>query len=253
MAFATVEPDVNELRLSLALMLYDGFTGAQELVGDIAVSVFNEMLESPIQETPSSPPLASQLVRQWMFRKTPAATFLFFGLAPATYTLEVSSNRASPNQAPPYYLPAEISVTVTDLPIVTVAQKPVWPAFPDINLADQTKPLDDPTQPEAYRVQRQAATLQPTTAYPFPIGSTLVRGTVFVNGLPLAGAKVQRLGDDLSYLTGGDGGFVLFFADISGIGATITLQATHALHPPVQQKTDVHRGMTVATNIVMAP
>lgn len=253
MAFATVEPDVNELRLSLALMLYDGFTGAQELIGDIAVSVFNEMPASPIQETLSSPPPASQVVRPWMFRKTPAATFLFFGLAPGAYTLEVRSNRTSADQAPPYYLPTNISVTITDLPIVAAAQKPVWPAFPDINLADQTKPLNDPTQSEAYRVQRQAATLQPTAAYPFPIGSTLVRGTVFANGLPLAGAKVQRLGDDLSYPTGDDGAFVLFLTEISGIGTTITLQATHALHPPVQQKTDVHRGMTVATNIVMAP
>jgi hypothetical protein len=174
-------------------------------------------------------------------------------LAPGAYTLEVRSNRASPDQAPPYYLPADISLTVTDLSIVVAAQKPVWPAFPDINLADQTKPLDDPTQPEAYRVQRQAATLQPTTAYPFPTGSTLVRGTVFANELPLAGAKVQRSGDDLSYLTGDDGGFVLFLTEISGIGTTITVQATHALHPPVQKKTEVHRGMTVATNIVMAP
>ena len=253
MAFATVEPDVNELRLSLALMLYDGFTGAQELIGDIAVSVLNEMLASPIQGTLNSPPVAGQVARQWMFRKTPGATFLFFGLAPGAYTLTVRSNPASPNQTPPYYLPAEISVNVIDLPIVVPAQKPVWPAFPDINLADQTKPLDDPTQPEGYRVQRQAATLQPTTAYPFPVGSTLVHGTVYANGLPLGGAKVQRIGDQLSYLTSDDGGFVLFLTGISGTGATITLQATHALHPPVQQKTDVHRGMTVATNIIMAP
>jgi hypothetical protein len=187
-----------------------------------------------------------------VFRKTPDAIFLFFGLAPGAYTLEVQSNRASRDQTPPYYLPADLSVTVTDPPIAVATQKPVWPAFPDINLADQTKPLNDPTQPEAYRVQRQAATLQPTTAYPFPIGSTLVRGSVFANQRPLAGAKVQMIGDDLSYLTGDDGGFVLFLTEISGTGTTITLQATHALHPPVQQKTEVHRGMTVATNIIMA-
>jgi hypothetical protein len=64
---------------------------------------------------------------------------------------------------------------------------------------------------------------------------------------------VQKVGDALSYPTGDDGGFVLFLTETSGIGETITLQATHALHPTVQQKTDVHRGMTVATNIVMAP
>jgi hypothetical protein len=249
MAFATIEPDISELQLSLALLLYDGFTGTQELIGDITVSVLDETLSSPMQ-TPSSPPLTGQAARQWMLRK--AATFLLFGLAPGAYTLEVRSNSASPDETPPYYLPANISVDVTVVPVVVPTQKPLWSAFPDINLADQTKPLDDPTQPEAYRVQRRAATLQPTTAYPFPAGSTLVRGTVFANGLPLSGAEVQRIGDDLSYPTGNDGGFVLFLTDINGTGATTTLKATHALHPPVQQKIEVHRGMTVATNIIMA-
>jgi hypothetical protein len=245
MVSAAAEPEISELRLSLALLLYDGFTGAQELIGDISVSLVNEML--------SSPPAAEQVMRQWMFQKTPEATFLFFGLLPGAYSLQVRSNEASPDQTPPYYLPADLSVNVADLSAVGPAQKLIWPAFPDINLADITKPLDDPTQPEAYRAQRRSATLQPATAYPFLAGSTLVRGTVFANGAPLADAKVQRIGDDLSYPTSDDGGFVLFLTQVSGIGETITLQATHALHPTVQQKTDVHRGMTVATNIVMAP
>jgi hypothetical protein len=132
-------------------------------------------------------------------------------------------------------------------------QNPIWPAFPDINLADSTKPLDDPTQNPAYRAQRLAATLQPSTSYPFPAGSTLVRGTVFANGAPLAGATVQCVAEKQQYLTDEGGEFVLFFTQISGVGETITLQATHALHPTVQQNTDVHRGMTVATNIVLAP
>jgi hypothetical protein len=247
-----MEPEISELQLSLALLLYDGFTGAQQLIGDIAVSLFAETLASPLQERFSSPPPGSQVTRQRMFQKTPDATFLFFGLLPGAYAVEVRSNNASSDKTPPYYLPADFSVNVTDLPIIVAAPEPIWPAFPDIKLADETKPLDDPTQPQVYRVQRRAATLQPTTAYPFPAGSTLVRGTVFANGVPLAGAKVQRVGDDLSYPTGDDGGFVLFLTQISGIGETIILQATHALHPPVQQQTKVHRGMTVATNIVMA-
>jgi hypothetical protein len=240
------EPEVSELQLSLALLLYDGFTGAHQLIGDISVSIINEIL--------TSPPVADPVMRQWMFQKTPDATFLFFGLSPGAFTLRVRSNEASPDQIPPYYLPVDLSVGVPDPPMQNgPLQKPVWPAFPDIKLADLTKPLDDPTQPEAYRVQRQAATLQPSAAYPFPAGSTLARGTVFANGAPLAEAKVQRIGDHLSYTTGDDGGFVLYLNQISGIGETITLQATHALHPTVQQKTEVHRGMTVATNIVMAP
>jgi hypothetical protein len=253
MVSTNTRPDISELQLSLALLLYDGFTGAHELIGNISVSLVNEMLASPLHEAPGSPPTAGQKTPQETFRKTPEATFLFFGLSPGAYVLQVRSNGASPDQTPPFYLPADIPVNVTDLPVMVTAQKPIWPAFPDINLADSTKPLPDPTQPEAYRAQRRAATLQPSTAYPFPAGSTLVRGTVLANGAPLAEARVQRVSDDLSYPTGDDGGFVLFFTQISGVGETITLQATHALHPLVQQKTDVHRGMTVATNIVMAP
>jgi hypothetical protein len=244
MTRAVAEPDIAELRLSLALLLHDGFTGAHQLIGDVSVAI--------VSQTLTSPPTPGQLTQPWMFRKTPEATFLFFGLSPGTYSLQVRSNDGSPNQTPPFYLPVDITVDVVDPTIASSGSTPIWPAFPDINLADESKPLDDPTQPEAYRAQRQAATLQPSTAYPFPAGSTLVRGTVLANGAPLAEAKVQRVGDPLSYTTSGDGGFVLFLTQVSGIGETITLQATHALHPTVQQTTDVHRGMTVATNIVMA-
>jgi hypothetical protein len=249
MAATNTAPDVAELQLSLALLLYDGFTGAQELIGNISVSLANEILTSPL--TSPLPPF--QNTPQTTFRKTPQATFLFFGLFPGAYIASVRSNVDLPDQTPQYYLPADVSINVADLPVADPVQKPIWPAFPDINLADSAKPLDDPTQTPAYRAQRLAATLQPSTAYPFPAGSTLVRGTVFANGAPLAGATVQRVGDNLQYTTADDGGFALFFTQIRGVGETITLQATHALHPTVQQNTDVHRGMTVATNIVMAP
>jgi hypothetical protein len=253
MASTVIEPDVSELQLSLALLLYDGFTGAQELIGDISVSLVNETPGSPLHETITSPPVPSQRRPQTPFRKTPQATFLFLGLFPGAYIAQVRSNVDVPDQTPPYYLPADVLVSVAVLPVAVPIQKPIWPAFPDINLADGAKPLNDPTQPEAYRAQLLAATLQPSTAYPFPAGSTLVRGTVLANGAPLAGVTLQRVGDDLQYPTGDDGGFVLFFTNISGIGETITLQATHALHPTVQQTIGIHRGMTVATNMVMAP
>jgi hypothetical protein len=247
MAITILEPDVAELQLSLALLLYDGFTGGQELIGDISVSLSSATVASPL-----SSPLLFQHRSETPFRKAPQATFLFFGLLTGDYMAQVRSNVDLPGQTPPYYLPVDISLIVTNLPATVPLQNPVWPAFPDINLADSTKPLDDPTQNPAYRAQRLAATLLPSTAYPFPTGATLVRGTVLASGKPLAGATVQRVADDLQYLTGADGEFVLFFKQISGLGETITLQATHALHPTVRQNTDVHRGMTVATNIIMA-
>jgi hypothetical protein len=248
MATTFIKPDVKEIQLSLALLLYDGFTGAQELIGNISVSLSSEIVTSPL-----SSPVLFQQTWQTPYRKTPQATYLFFGLLTGEYIAQVRSNVDLPNQMPPYYLPADVSVSVADLPVTVPVANPIWPAFPDINLADSSKPLSDPTQNPAYRAQRLAATLQPSTAYPFPIGSTLVRGTVFANGNPLAEATVQTATEGQQYLTGNDGEFVLFFTQISGLGETITLQATHALHPAVQQSTDVHRGMTVTINIVMAP
>jgi hypothetical protein len=249
MAVGLPEPDVFDLQLSLALFLFDGFTGGPELVGSISVSLSGETVTSP----PNSPLQYLQQTFPAPFRKSPQAIYLFFDLLTGEYLARVRSNADSPDQAPPYYLPADISINVADLPVAVPAQNPIWPAFPDLNLADSSKPLDDPTQNPAYRTQRLAATLKPSTAYPFPGGSTLVRGTIFANGAPLAEATVQSAVAELQYLTDQDGEYVLFFTQISGVGETITLQATHALHPAVQQNTDVHRGMTVTMNIVMAP
>jgi len=249
MAVISIEPDVVDLQLSFALLLFDGFTGGPELIGELSVSLSGETVTSP----PKSPLQFLQQTFQTPFRKSPQATFLFFDVLAGEYLAHVRSNVDLPDKTPPYYLPADILVNVADPPVAVPAQNRIWPAFPDINLADSSKPLDDPTQNLAYRTQRLAATLQPSTAYPFPAGSTLLRGTVFANGAPLPGATVQSSAAELQYLTGQDGEYVLFFTQISGVGETITLQATHALHPAVQQNTDVHRGMTVTINIVMAP
>jgi hypothetical protein len=247
MATTLIKPDVNESQLSLALLLYDGFTGAQQLVGKISVSLSSEIT------SPLSSPLLFQQTWQTPIWKSPEATYLFFGLLTGEYIAQVGSNENLPSLMPPYYLPADISVSVADLPVTVPAENPIWPAYPDVTLADSTKALSDPTQSPAYRAQRLAATLQPSTAYPFPAGSTLVRGTVFAHGNPLLGATVNTGTEDQQYVTGDDGEFVLFFKQVSGLGETITLQATHALHPAVPQSIVVHRGMTVTINIVMAP
>jgi hypothetical protein len=253
MAPPNIEPDIRELQLSLALLLYDGFTGAQELVGDITVSFANKPRTRPFLP----------------FRKTPQSTFLFFGLAAGAYTVQIRSNDELPDQTPPYYLPTDVSVSVADLPVNVAAQKPIWPAFPDINLANGNKPLDDPTQPEAYQVQRRAATLQPTAAYPFPAGATLLRGTVRAGrqGAPLADAIVRRIPTnegkaeqiaakedfDLEYRTASDGEFLLFFKHVSGVGRDILLRATHNQKAKDQRLT-LRRGLTsVAQDIILEP
>jgi len=208
------------------------------------------------------------LVRPFVpLAKAPESTFLFFDLPAGPYTLEVRSNREGRSDQdqtrvdeeyylnqPSYYSKADINIV---LPMPTAR----WPAFPDATLADQSKPLDDPNQSVPYRNQRKAATLLPTTAYPFPAGATLVRGTVLSGGAPLNRARVRQVGgnplhptgaEDLVYETGPDGEFVLFFSKLNGTSKTVTLRASHALHLDVDQNVLVRRGLTVAQDIVMA-
>jgi hypothetical protein len=243
--FQIADPDVRELSVVFAIMLSDRFTENNQLAGRIAVRIANQPATKPF--VPKQQP--------------GQATFGFFDLPPANYTIEVRSNREGriddPDHpeidTPPYYLSEPPYYFAVDVPITFPVAHPLWPAFPDLLSADQSKPLDDPTQPLAFRQQRAVALLQPTTAYPFPIGTTLVRGTVLSGGLPLANARVRRVGGDLEYPTGPDGQYVLFFKSVVGASEVMTLRASHALHPDVDQAVEVRRGMTVTQDFVMAP
>ncbi len=207
--------------MSLGFQLFDRFTTRDRLAGEVTVS---------LRDKPYRP-----------VRQTGHAIYAFLDLPPGAYTAEI---RSAPET--PYYLPAELPVTVP-------MPDPRWPLIPELRLADPNLMLEDPAQPAAYRAQRALVTLQPAIAYPFPDGATVVRGRVLAGGLPLAEARVRRPGDDLDFITGADGQFVLFFSDVSGMGETVTLRASHALHPDVDQPVDVQRGMTAATDIIMAP
>jgi hypothetical protein len=229
--FKTTVPDLFDLRLDFGLILFDQFTQANRLLGNTTVRLADHPTVTPYLPFP----------------KTPQAVFLFFGLVPGDYRVEVRSNQTGPGVIdPPYYFPVDVSVT---LPM----PHPLWPIFPDVSIADQNKPLDDPGQTAAYREQRALVTLIPTTAYPFPEDATLVRGRVLAGDLPLAQARVGVAGGDLQYQTGDDGEFVIFFTRLNGVSETVTLRAEHALHLAVDQNVQVRRGMTVATKIVMSP
>jgi hypothetical protein len=158
-------PDVLQFTPSLVLSLWDGFTGSNVLAGDVIVRIDNT--EPRFQNG--------------------SGGFVFDNLPDGSYSVSIQSV-----QDEPYYSPAKIPVT---LPFPRPAdtlwdQPPVWPGYPDIVLADPGKMLDDPEQTPAYLGQRALATLSPTTAYPFPAGTTLVRGTVTAAGVPLNGALV---------------------------------------------------------------
>ncbi len=159
-------PDISAFQPSLVVSLWDGFTGANTLAGDVTVMIG--------RTAPS-------------FQKESQATFVFASLANGNYTVNVRSALDEP-----YYLPVDIPLTLPfERPPITLwPQAPVWPGYPDIALADPSKLLDDPDQTAAYLAQRTLTTLLPTTAYPFPAGATLVRGVVTGAGAALSGALV---------------------------------------------------------------
>jgi hypothetical protein len=157
-------PDVQEFRPSLVLSLWDAYTGQNLLEGEVTLCI------GPIKP---------------LFAKSTEATFVFGTLAKGNYTMNVRSVATEP-----YYLPANIPVTLP-LPSPANTQWPTpWPGYPNLTLADPTKTLDDPNQSVAYVAQREQASLQPSTAYPFPAGATLVRGVVTAAGVPLSNAFV---------------------------------------------------------------
>jgi hypothetical protein len=203
-----------------ALQLIDGYTRAPELQGEVLVNIAGQ--RSPL-------------------KKVESATWVFLDIRPGGYAIAVT-----PSPVTPYYEAVTIPV---NLPLAD----PLWQAYPDLSLADRSKPLDDPGQPAAYQAQRALATLRPTPQYPFPPDTTLVRGTVVAGGVPLAGATVVRVGDFGGAETDSDGEFVLFFDDVKVLGQAATIRATHPLqagHTDVQLK--LKRGTTVSIQIVMS-
>lgn len=185
----------RKIVLSFALLLRDGFADSDQLLGDVSVSADG---------------VAGQ-------RKGMSGVFLFFGLSAGQHTFAIGGEPSTP-----YYTPTQILAT-QPMP------DPLWPAYPDIKLADPTLPLGDPGQTAAFVKQRQAATLLPSTSYPFPADATLIRGTVTRGGKPLADATVQSAQPQcFPYTTSADGQFVLFLTGLSGAPKPVDLSAKRA-------------------------
>jgi hypothetical protein len=162
-------PDVRELQASLVLLLRDAVTDASVLEGDVTVTIGSNV-PSPVVP----------------MRKTPDATFVFVGLAAGSYKVSVRSSADAP-----YYQPLDFPI---QLPLTSPVGSPwpqPWPGYPNVTLADPTKTLNDPGQTAVYLAQREQTALQPTTSYPFPAGTTLVRGIVTAAGVPITGAVVS--------------------------------------------------------------
>ena len=192
-------PEVLNSR-SFVLQLFDGYTGLPHLEGVVEVRI------AGVQ-----PP----------FEKSDAATFVFFDMKAGNWPIFVRSSLLTP-----YYVPVTIPV---DLPL----PDPRWQAYPDVTLADLTKPLDDPDQPKKYRTQRALATLEPTPSYSFPPGATLVRGLVVARGVPLPGAKVVADNGLASTLSDSNGEFVLSFGAGDETDDKVSIDASHPLQAGV--------------------
>jgi hypothetical protein len=221
MAFPLSFSESRNTACRFAVFLADAFTGRNSLSGTVNVNIAGQ---------PAG------------FQKPGESTWIFFNLADGAYNIAVTSDADTP-----YYVPVTIPVSVP-------ASHPLWPGFPDQGLADATLMLDDPAQPAAYRAQRALATLQPTTSYPFPSGTTLIRGRVTAGGAPLSNATVLvDGGTQLSYVTGADGQYVIFFSRPTGMTQDVNLRAQHAAKPDVVIALTVQRGRTVNLDIPMAP
>lgn len=204
-SLTTTRPDVREFNSSLVLLLFDGITGSGALAGNVVVKIGDTKPQF----------------------QNPPATFVFGSLPNGNYVVNVQSEADEP-----YYLPVNIPIALPfPRPADTLwPQPPVWPAYPDIVLADPNKALQDPVQTPAYLGQRALATLLPTTGYPFPAGATLVRGSVTANGSPLSGALVTTA---LAAVPG-----QLAVTVLTPAGATSAVQTMTVVNAPVINSLD---------------
>jgi len=221
MAFPLSFQETRNATCKLAVFLSDAFTGRNSLSGTVNAKIAGQSVP---------------------FAKPGESTWIFFALPDGAYNVTVTSDTDTP-----YYVPVTIPVT---LPVA----HPLWPGFPDQGLADPNLLLDDSGQPAAYRDQRTLAALKPTVSYPFPSGTTLVRGRVLAGGTPLAGATVLvDGGTQISYVTGADGQYVIFFDRPTGMTQSVNLRVQHAAKPDVVTAVNVERGRTLNLDIAMAP
>jgi hypothetical protein len=216
MSFRTGPLEHSKIQLTFALLLRDRLTFADALVGNVGVR---------------AGPRAG-------WRKNGSGTFLFFELPNGAVDLAVRSAADTP-----YYLPADIIVSIPPA-------SPLWPAFPDISLANPALPLSDPGQPAAYRTQFLQCCLSPAIAYPFDPTATLVRGTVLHGDARVPGVEISDLGGlALPYVTAADGQFVLVFQKPPGPPTNLTIRARRRGGPDVDVNVMVRRAATTSVVI----
>jgi hypothetical protein len=171
-------------------------------------------------------------------RKGGAGDFVFIDLESGPTVFKIRSAAATPCYRP------------VDLALVLPVGGALWPAYPDINLADRTLPLASPAQPPGYRAQFLACALSPDIAYPFAPEATLIRGVVEHAGAGVADATVFDVaGDALPFVTGPTGEFVLAYLHPPLLVAQATVRVQRQGEADVDVAVEVRRGRTATVSI----
>jgi hypothetical protein len=228
----TTVPDEIGLKVSLALLLCDQFTNNRKLAGSVLVTLVNTSL--PARYIPHS--------------KEGEGTYYLVSLPNGDYNLEARSKELHP-----LYQPLDIPVSIP-FKDANVDQK--WPAYPNLAIADKTKPLDDASQPAQYREQRARSLLKPSIYYPFPSDATLIRGRVVQKEKPIANVTVKLEEKDnpypSSYVTDVDGQYVLFVRKMSGLKQEMKLIVAKQGLAPVSIQVIVRRSQTIMQDIALS-
>ena len=114
--------------------------------------------------------------------KNPSGFYLFFNLANQLHIIQVRSD---------YYFDVDFPVTLTDV-------------APDSQLNDKLTQI------------LQNISLDPNASYPFPNGTTLIRGSVLTQqGQPIPNAKVAVVEKNMNAHTTENGEYVFYFANLA--------------------------------------
>lgn len=254
-------------KLSLAVSLRDDFTRREEVIGMVDVSIPTQKLEA---------------------KKNPSGYFNFLDVQDGTYTLRIKSEYYVEEEIKDFILPritvyhfaagggAAIGASEAILSDVGGLFERDILEFNNGNdpterrmIALDPDPLTktiywdrDPRGGLSYDYPDSASVilpkpenliirvkLRPRPSYPFPSGTTLLRGTLRdTDGNPISGADVKVLGDTFKTVTMLNGEFVLYFP-ASQADAAVQIKITPEGNPSKTVTGNVKKGRTMSLSV----
>lgn len=254
-------------KLSLAISLKDDFTQKENFIGNVKVTIPGLNLSA---------------------EENPGGYHNFLDIAAGTYTIRIGSdfyidkeikNINLPRRVDYYFpagggaIPGSSEAVLTDISglldgdivefdnsadpperrMITVDPNPAmkrikWDVDPQVGLLydyPDSASIRIPS-PENFIIR---VGLKPCPLYPFPSGTTLLRGTVKnTQGKPVAQADVELVGSTLNSKTTEDGDFVLYFPAAQGDAST-QIRITPEGDPPKTIYGEIKKGGTTSLSI----